>query len=247
MIRISPVLLTGVAILLAAPVHAQQAAAPAPAAISQQYEILDTADFAPEKMLPPPPEQGSALETLELKQLRSLIGQTSADRMKQAQWDDLHEDPAIFDAVLGVPLQSLPMTWALLKTVQNEGDVAAAMAKRHFNRTRPWGVDPTLPNCDTGKGKKPNNGYPSGHSTLGYSVGFVLAHIIPAKATAILARAQDYALSRQICGVHFASDTEASHVIGSLVAHRLLASPKLADRIAQARIELAAATKTTTE
>lgn len=105
---------------------------------------------------------------------------------------------------------------------------------------RPWGVDPTLPSCDAGKGKKPTRSYPSGHSVLGYSVGLTLAELVPAKADAILAKARDYALSREICGVHFPSDTEASHALASIVATRLLADPKVADQVAAARTELSA-------
>ena len=67
-----------------------------------------------------------------------------------------------------------------------------------------------------------------------------LAQLLPDQAPAILARAHDYALSREICGVHFRSDTDASHVVGTLVAARMLADPRLAARIAAARTELAA-------
>jgi acid phosphatase (class A) len=45
-------------------------------------------------------------------------------------------------------------------------------------------------------------------------------------------------MSREYCGAHFASDIEASHVIGTLVGIDLLADPRLADRIAAARAEL---------
>jgi acid phosphatase (class A) len=132
----------------------------------------------------------------------------------------------------------MPATWALLNTVQNDADLTGNLAKLHFARIRPWGIDPSLPNCDSAKGKKALGSYPSGHAVVGYSVGWALAQLMPDKAPAILARAQDYALSRLICGVHFASDTEASHVIGSVVAARLFADPRLAARIAAARAEI---------
>jgi acid phosphatase (class A) len=72
-------------------------------------------------------------------------------------------------------------------------------------------------------------------------VGLVLARLIPEKAPIILARANDYALSREICGVHFPSDTEASHMLATLVADRLLALPALRGKIDAARAELRAA------
>jgi acid phosphatase (class A) len=205
----------------------------------KKFEILDPAKAEPSRMLPPPPAAGSTTEALELAQLHQLISKASPERMAQAKWDDENEDPSIFDAVAGLSLKELPATWALLSTVQNDANLAANLSKKHFARTRPWGADATLPNCDAGKGKKPLGSYPSGHSTLGYSVGWALAQLMPEKAPAILARAHDYALSREICGVHFRSDTEASHVIGTYVAATVLADSRMKARLAAARAELA--------
>lgn len=61
---------------------------------------------------------------------------------------------------------------------------------------------------------------------------------MPEKSQLILARAHDYAVSRLYCGAHYASDTEASHVIGTMVGIDLLADPRLAGKIAAARAEL---------
>ena len=82
--------------------------------------------------------------------------------------------------------------------------------------------------------------YPSGHAGFGYSTGWALARLMPERAPRILARAKDYAFSREVCGVHFHIDTEASHVIGTVVAERMLADPRLAKTVRDARRELAA-------
>lgn len=214
-----------------------------PAKPTPKFILIRDTDVLPDHMLPTPPAKGSPLEGLEMAQLRTLIANTSPERMTQARWDADHEDPAIFDAVVGVSLKTLPATWELLRAVQNDANIAANRSKVHFQRIRPWGVDPALPNCDAGSGKKPVGSYPSGHSSLSYSVGFILADLVPAKAQAILDRASDYSLSREICGVHFASDGEASHVIGTAVATRFLLAPSMATKIAAARAELAAATR----
>lgn len=202
--------------------------------------VLADGDIKPAQILPAPPKQGSDAEKAELADLHRLIASASPARMAQARWDDTHEDPAIFDEVLGsgVSLQAMPATWALLKAVQNDANLKANAAKTYFARIRPWGVDPTLPNCDTGKGKKPLGSYPSGHSTLSFSVGPMLATLVPEKADAIMARAQDYALSREYCGVHFASDTAASQVVGAAVVQRFLTSAKAQSMITAARAEL---------
>jgi acid phosphatase (class A) len=239
MTKMKPILSGLIAAALAASATAQTVAAHADAA-PKQFALLDPAGFAPDRTLPPPPAAGSAEEKGELATLRRLIEATTPARMDRARWDDAHEDPSIFDDAAGRKLAGLPATWALLELVHNDADLAANLAKDHFARVRPWGADPSLPNCDAGKGKKPGRSYPSGHATLGYSVGWALAQLLPNRAPAILARARDYALSREICGVHFPSDVEASHLIGTLAAARLFADPRLADRIAAARKELAA-------
>lgn len=233
--------LTLAALALPQAVPAQQAAPAAPAAPhpKKSFQILQPGSLPVNGLLPAPPAHGSAEEKLELDYLHALIAGTSPERMARAREDDGHEDPSIFDAAVGTDLRALPATWALLTAVHNDADVAADATKDHFARMRPWGVDPTLPNCDAGKNKRPTRSYPSGHSVLGYSVGLTLAALMPARADTILARARDYALSREICGVHFPSDTEASHVLGSIVATRILADPAVAARIAAARAELA--------
>jgi acid phosphatase (class A) len=210
---------------------------------AKTLKILAEGDVVPAQILPAPPARGSATEATELANLRQLIAGASPARMEQARWDDTHEDPAIFDATMGagVSLKALPKTWELLVLVHNDAGIITNVGKKHFARTRPWGVDPTLPNCDAGRGKQPVGSYPSGHSTLGFSVGPALAMLVPEKADAIMARAKDYALSREYCGVHFASDTAASQVVGAVVATRIMTSAKVQNQIAAARAELRAA------
>ena len=204
----------------------------------KRFELTDPASVAPRLLLPAPPPAGSPEEARELASVRAILAAASPARLDQARRDDATEDPSIFDDAIGVKLERLPATWAMLKLVQNDADRAGDLAKDYFHRTRPWGVDPSLPNCDAGKGKKPTKSYPSGHSLLGYSVGLTLASLAPERAGAALARARDYAESRLVCGAHFPSDVEASHVLGSIVADRLLHDSRLAPRIAAARAEL---------
>ena len=217
---------------------AAQTAAPA-MAHPEALEYLDAGHFVPAQTLPPPAPRGSQAEARELATLHRIVAEASPERLARARWDDAHEDPSLFNEAVGFDLRTKPATWELLRIVQTETALVADTSKRYFARTRPWGADTSLPNCDAGKDKKPVKSYPSGHATLGYSVGWVLARLMPAKADAILARAADYAMGRQVCGVHFPSDTEASHVLGTLGAAELWADPRLAGKIAAARAELA--------
>ena len=210
---------------------------------AKTLKVLKEGDINPALILAPPPARDSAAEANELAALRKLIASASPARMEQARYDDVHEDPSIFDTTIGggFDVKKLPKTWELLTLINNDTGIITNIGKKIFDRTRPWGVDTTLPNCDAGRGKKPVGSYPSGHATLGFSVGYTLAQLIPAKAPAILARAQDYGASRLYCGVHFPSDIEASHVLATVTAIHILATPALKPRIAAVKAELKAA------
>lgn len=208
---------------------------------ADHLSYLDPALFAPALNVPAPPPRGSAEEARELDALHRLIAGATPERLARAKADGHNETPALFNDAVGVDLKTLPATWDLLTTVQSEGEVLADEGKTFFHRTRPYRIDATLAVCGqkTDSDKPADRAYPSGHSMLGYSVGWMLARLMPKKADAILARAHDYALSRQYCGAHFASDTEASHAIGTLAAAQLFNDPRLASKIAAARAELA--------
>lgn len=199
---------------------------------------LDPVIFAPDHAFAAPPPAGSIIEKLEYERLRAVIANATPERRAQAAWDGEHEDPGVFSAAAGRDLAALPATSALLATVSGEVDRMIHAAKAWFKRARPYQVDPTLLHC--GKGGGAPTSYPSGHAGYGWSVGWTLARLLPDRAPALLARAQDYALSREICGVHLASDLEASHAATTAAVEHLLSDPRLAAQVAAARAELAA-------
>jgi acid phosphatase (class A) len=198
-------------------------------------------DFA--RLVPPPPADGSPRQAAELAEVHRLLAMRSPERLAQAIWDDKHEDATLFADVLGpgFDLAKLPVTRAVLAGIDGRRK-AAEGAKGFFKRKRPWAYDPTITPCDGGdKGKNPLSSYPSGHSLTGYSLGMTLAALIPDKAQAIEARASDYAYSREVCGAHYHSDTEASHVLAAVLVTDYLRDPANADGIDAARNELKAA------
>lgn len=210
-------------------------------AAEHTFHYISPSEVAPAAVLPAPPASGSLQEKGELSALHVMIAAASPERLAQARWDDEHETPALFDGVLGFELERFPLTWALLRDVQEEADATASAAKAYFPRTRPYGVDATIPNCERAPSGKSTKSYPSGHATLGYSTGFVLAHLIPGRSAVVLNRASDYAVSRELCGVHFPSDVEASHALGTLLASKLMALPAFRAKFDAAHQELIAA------
>lgn len=202
-----------------------------------QIHYLNPAEVAPRLIFAPPP--GEAMTRQELDFLHRLIAATPADRIARARADGEDETPAMYSAALGRDLRQLPATWNLLVTIEEEANAVIGMGKDEFARPRPYQTDPTMPTCKAVKPGKSPRSYPSGHASVGYSMGWALARLAPQRAEAVLTRADDYALGRWLCGVHYPSDTSASRGAAMVVAERLLADPRLAVQVAAARGELA--------
>jgi DNA-binding beta-propeller fold protein YncE len=238
-----------IAILLFAALTPVVFGQPAP----KKLRFLTQADIDPSRLLPPPPADGSESQKQELADLKRLLKTRTPERFAQAKWDDEHEDSSAFASVIGPEfnLKALPATAKLLADVENDQSIAASAAKEHFHRVFAAVLDPSLAdlNCDpegvraggSRAGGRGRRSYPSGHATMGYSVGLVLATLFPEKAQAIEARAEDYALSREFCAEHYYSDVEASHALGIAVGTELLNNAALQPEIAAAKAELKAA------
>lgn len=201
--------------------------------------LLDGAAFAPSLFLPPPPD--AAVTQGELKELHAIAGATDDGRKAAAARDARDERPDLFNSVIGFDIATTPQTQKLLQMVADEEEADTKIAKAYFQRQRPYAVDPTLVTCEPVKPGKAPNSYPSGHATLAFSMGVVLAHVMPQKAQAILARSHDYAESRLICGVHYRSDIVAGQQFGTVLALRLMENPVFQRQMDAARQELATA------
>ena len=238
-----------VAVLAVLAVSGQALAQDAPAAAApakrppQTLHVLTAEQLDPGKLLPPPVKDGTDLQKADLAEVERVYHSRSAERRAQAEWDDKHESVELFFATLGpqFDLNKLPATAKLMAVVDNEQSVAANIVKRYFLRNRPWAIDPSLVACDYRPNAPPLTSYPSGHATLSYSEGYILAQLMPEKAQPILARAQEYAYSRVVCGAHYPTDIEASHVLGVELAMMMLRDPGFAAQFEAARAELRAA------
>ena len=120
---------------------------------------------------------------------------------------------------------------------EEDGDTKGA--KAFFHRERPYSADPSLKACTPVKPGKAANSYPSGHASLAFSMGVVLASLMPEKSQAILARSAEYAEHRLVCGVHFRSDIVAGQQFGTVLALRLMQNPQFLAQMKLARAELA--------
>ena len=188
-------------------------------------------------IIPPPPAGGSDVAKAEFAELHRIQDTRTPEQVKQAQADDAEEDIFIFKTVLGPGFkpQALPLTAALSAHVHGDEPVASDPLKDLFQRPRPYQIDSTLhPVC---KLTEAQNSYPSGHTLSGYLLALTLIEMVPEKSTQILQRADLYAHNRLVCGVHTASDLEASRRVAYLVFGSILDDPKFKQELTAARAE----------
>lgn len=208
----------------------------------KSVSLLGPADLDPALVLPPPPASGSPQARAELAELMAMDGARTPAMLAAARFDSDTKNASIFATAIGPAFQlaSLPATTRLMQEVRAAEKDAADRGKAHFRRNRPWVAAPGLHHC--GKDDDADwSSYPSGHTTMAFSMAAILARLEPAHAPAIMARAADYGQSRIVCEVHYRSDVTAGETLGLVVSDRLMANAQFAADYAAAKSELAAA------
>jgi acid phosphatase (class A) len=215
--------------------HSTQAAIKPPKIHTATFLHVERLPLA--TILPVPPASGSAMEKAEFADLLRIQNSRTPEQVKAAQADDAEEDIFIFRTVLGEGFnaQALPLTAAFSEHVRGDEPIASGELKQLFQRPRPYQVDAEIhPVC---KVTTQHNAYPSGHTLSGYLLALTLTQIVPEKEAAILARADDYAHNRLVCGVHTASDLDASRRVAYAMFGSLMQEPKFQQELAAARAE----------
>lgn len=188
-----------------------------------------------------PPAADSADTRRELDELLA-IQQTRTPREIEAARADRKTEVWQFAAALGLQREQMRDMDALSKLaeqVESEVRPYVRAAKYHFLRLRPYEIEARLKPCIDDV--RDDLSYPSGHATYGYVTALLLADLVPERRTQILARAQEFARQRMVCGVHFPSDLAAGRRGAESLAQLVLASPEYRVASEPARRELRAA------
>jgi acid phosphatase (class A) len=198
--------------------------------------FLAAHQFDLQNVLPPPPTETSAQEADELAELHRIEASRTAEQEERAKLDDAEEEVFVYRTVLGKDFKAdgLPTVAAFFARVKNDASVFAKAGKVAWHRRRPIAVDPSLHPI----GRGTSESYPSGHATLGWLDGIILAAMVPEKREEILTRAADYAHNRLVCGVHFRSDIEASQVAATIASQLLMQNTQFQSEFKAARLEL---------
>jgi acid phosphatase (class A) len=234
----SAVLFAALTAVWGAPLLVNGCASLAHAAADTHSGYVDTKALDLVRILPPPPADDSAETRAELDLMLKIQESRSAAEAARAKADAEVSIYRFADA-LGDPPgfagKNLPRTQALFRNILAEETAVVGTGKNRFARPRPFLLEPHLqPVVD----KPPNGSYPSGHTTWGYTVGVVLADMIPERRPQIMARAAEYGFNRVVAGVHYPSDIEGGKMAGAALAAALFASPAFLRDYAEAKSEL---------
>jgi acid phosphatase (class A) len=190
-------------------------------------------------ILPNPPADHSPEGAADLAEVHRLQETRQPAQIARAKADDAEEDMFIFRDVMGdkFTADALPQTALLSSHLHNDEGIIGGTAKNHFQRLRPFNFDTTVkPICKVNNDVK-DYGYPSGHSLTGYLEALALIQMVPEKRDAILARADDYAHNRVVCGVHYASDTAASKLTAYAMMGIMVNNPRFRKELEAAKTE----------
>jgi acid phosphatase (class A) len=178
------------------------------------------------RLLPATPAQGSARDNLDRQVFRDTRALVDSERWKLAQRDDKLSVAALLSALrcsMGVESKAdnSPHLVKLLARVFTDAMNATDPAKEHFQRKRPFLVDPG-PICITATPAFAKTfDYPSSHATISWAFALILSEIEPANTAQILTRARTFGESRVVCGVHDVDAIEAGRIAGSAVVAAL--------------------------
>lgn len=189
-------------------------------------------------ILPTPAGSESSTTKDELAELHKLEAARTDAQAAAAKWDDENENVFLYKNVFGEKFtkENLPTLDALAARVRNDEGVNSGVAKEGFHRVRPYNLDKTLhPVCKT---KTKDDSYPSGHTTSGYLLALTLIDIVPEKRDEILARADDYANNRLVCGVHYRSDLPASKLVAYTVHAQMEVNAQYQKELVEAKAEV---------
>lgn len=191
-------------------------------------------------LVPPPPAKGSDAEKADMTAVLTAQANASDARKAQALADSDETVFVMFTTVLGDKFvaANTPKAAKMFERIGDSEDDTLDAAKPVFGRVRPW-----LANPDVKAIAKPtkSGSYPSGHTTRVTINAIMVAAMVPEKKEAIWARANDYAESRVIGGMHYPTDLLAGWRTGTAMATIMLHDPAFKADFEAAKIEVRAA------
>ena len=190
------------------------------------------------KILPAPPKPASKAQQQDMAiSLSWQVRRTPA--MEALAKADSDRSVFRFGVIFGAAFAKdrLPVATRFFDEVAGDERVVGAAAKTYWDRPRPFVTSPRIHPCVD---QPATNSYPSNHATIGMLYAQILARMLPEWRLRLLARAQEYAQDRVICGVHYTSDIEAGKRAGAIEASAMFPNAAFSREFAEAKAEIRA-------
>lgn len=182
----------------------------------------------------PPPLTGSEQMKKETAEIKDLVDHPTRERIRIVQfWADgvaTSTPPGHWNAIAIQDFLSKNFSevrWArnlaLLNMSQMDAAIVCWDTKFTYFNPRPSQLDPSIKTL-TGLPNFPS--YISGHSTFSGAAAEILGYIVPERANAYQAMAQEASVSRMYGGIHYRSDCEVGLVTGKKVGAYAVARAK---------------------
>jgi len=128
---------------------------------------------------------------------------------------------------------NFPATTQLLLHCIQDIRITEFRLKRYFKRARPYHLEPRLHPLD----RIHSPSFASGHSLWSFTEAYIFSEIIPSRRADFLQRAEEVRWSRELMGIHYPSDNEASRVIGWHLLEDWFHNPQFVADLEKAKAE----------
>ena len=131
--------------------------------------------------------------------------------------------------------KDLPLTADLIAHVWQDASYFIWAFKYKYLRVRPYVLDPDIDNLEETNWAA----YPSGHAANSYVNAYIYQKLAPEFLEVFIKDAYDMAHSREIIGVHYPSDSEASRMLARQLVNKLFQNEKFLKDFKQVKKEWA--------
>jgi len=189
--------------------------------------------------IPDPPANSSDQTRAELNYLLTLqYNRSLEDITTSIYMSDNPESPNDVGQQIGywTDRQKLPLTDSLMDNVEKDGDFFLWSLKFKYARVRPYIIEPKIHDLEESRASS----YPSGHVTYAYIRAFIYEELAPEFKDFFISKAYTMSRARQIIGVHYPSDCEASRIFARQFVNMLFENEKFRQDFENVKKEWAA-------
>ena len=203
------------------------------------------------KLIPPPPEKGSAAYKLDLAVAEKYVNLKDTARKIQAAKDAILEFPQAaeaFNIVLNIKVteKTTPHLYMIMRRTLADAGLSTYSAKNYYQRKRPFMAN-NAPICspESESDLRKDGSYPSGHTAIGWAWALILTEVFPEQAEVIMERGRQFGISRNVCNVHWHSDVVYGRMMGAYTVAVLHSNNDFLIDLEAAKKEIEALKKTT--